>query len=79
MSCGSYPLYLALAGKIFARQAEPHAPEGKAARRGAWTQTSAELAPQVLAALKPGDTVLVKGSLGSKMAVIIDALKARGV
>jgi UDP-N-acetylmuramoyl-tripeptide--D-alanyl-D-alanine ligase len=48
------------------------------ARRGAWAQTSAELAPQVLAALKPGDTVLVKGSLGSKMAVIIDALKARG-
>ena len=48
------------------------------ARRGAWAETSAELAPQVIAALKPGDTVLVKGSLGSKMAVIIDALKARG-
>jgi len=47
-------------------------------RRGAWAQTSAELAPQVMAALKPGDTVLVKGSLGSRMAVIIDALKARG-
>ena len=30
------------------------------------------------AALKAGDTVLVKGSNGSKMAVIIDALKARG-
>jgi UDP-N-acetylmuramoyl-tripeptide--D-alanyl-D-alanine ligase len=49
-----------------------------AARRGAWAQTSAELAPQLIAALKPGDTVLVKGSLGSKMAVVIDALKARG-
>ncbi|MBL6936812.1 MAG: UDP-N-acetylmuramoyl-tripeptide--D-alanyl-D-alanine ligase [Alphaproteobacteria bacterium] len=48
------------------------------ARRGAWAQTSAELAPQVMAALRPGDTVLVKGSLGSRMAVIIDALKARG-
>ncbi|HEY4943620.1 MAG TPA: UDP-N-acetylmuramoylalanyl-D-glutamyl-2,6-diaminopimelate--D-alanyl-D-alanine ligase [Rhizomicrobium sp.] len=47
-------------------------------RRGAWAQTSAELAPQLTAALKSGDTVLVKGSLGSKMAVIIDALKARG-
>jgi UDP-N-acetylmuramoyl-tripeptide--D-alanyl-D-alanine ligase len=48
------------------------------ARRGAWAQTSAELAPQLVAALKPGDTVLVKGSLGSKMAVIVEALKARG-
>ncbi|MEI9994945.1 MAG: UDP-N-acetylmuramoylalanyl-D-glutamyl-2,6-diaminopimelate--D-alanyl-D-alanine ligase [Rhizomicrobium sp.] len=47
------------------------------ARRGAWTQTSAELAPLLTAALKAGDTVLVKGSLGSKMAVIVDALKAR--
>ncbi len=48
-----------------------------ASRRGAWAQTSAELAPQLVAALKPGDTVLVKGSLGSKMALIVDALKAR--
>ena len=48
-----------------------------ASRRGAWAQTSAELAPQLTAALKAGDTVLVKGSLGSKMAVIVDALKAR--
>jgi UDP-N-acetylmuramoyl-tripeptide--D-alanyl-D-alanine ligase len=48
-----------------------------AARRGAWAQTSAELAPQLSAALKTGDTVLVKGSLGSKMSVIVDALKAR--
>jgi UDP-N-acetylmuramoyl-tripeptide--D-alanyl-D-alanine ligase len=47
------------------------------ARRGAWAETSAELAPQLVAALKVGDTVLVKGSLGSKMAVIVDALKAR--
>ena len=47
-----------------------------AARRGAWAATSAELAPLLLAALQPGDTVLVKGSLGSKMAVIVDALKA---
>ncbi|HEY0302155.1 MAG TPA: UDP-N-acetylmuramoyl-tripeptide--D-alanyl-D-alanine ligase, partial [Rhizomicrobium sp.] len=47
-------------------------------RRGAWAPTSAELAPQLSAALQQGDTVLVKGSLGSKMAVIIEALKARG-
>ncbi|MBV9905110.1 MAG: UDP-N-acetylmuramoylalanyl-D-glutamyl-2, 6-diaminopimelate--D-alanyl-D-alanine ligase, partial [Alphaproteobacteria bacterium] len=47
-------------------------------RRGAWAETSAEIAPQLTAVLKPGDTVLVKGSNGSKMSVIIDALKARG-
>ena len=49
-----------------------------ASRRGGYAATSAELAAPLMAALKPGDTVLVKGSLGSKMAVIIDALKARG-
>ena len=46
--------------------------------RGAYAENSAGLAPQLLAALKPGDTVLVKGSFGSKMSVIIEALKARG-
>jgi UDP-N-acetylmuramoyl-tripeptide--D-alanyl-D-alanine ligase len=46
-------------------------------RRGAHAQTSAEIAPQLLTALRPGDVVLVKGSLGSRMAVIIDALKSR--
>jgi UDP-N-acetylmuramoyl-tripeptide--D-alanyl-D-alanine ligase len=49
-----------------------------ASRRGAWAATSAELAPLLTAALHAGDTVLVKGSNGSKMSVIIDALKARG-
>jgi len=49
-----------------------------ASRRGGYAATSAELAAPLMAALKPSDTVLVKGSLGSKMAVIIDALKARG-
>ena len=48
-----------------------------ASRRGAHSATSAELAPQLMAALREGDVVLVKGSLGSKMSVIIDALKAR--
>ena len=46
-----------------------------AARRGAWAATSAELKPRVLAALAPGDTVLVKGSNGSRMSLIIEALK----
>jgi UDP-N-acetylmuramoyl-tripeptide--D-alanyl-D-alanine ligase len=48
-----------------------------ASRRGAYAANSAELAPQLSAALQKRDTVLVKGSLGSKMALIIDALKAR--
>ena len=44
-------------------------------RRGAYAATATELAIQVLTALKPGDIVLVKGSLGSRMALIVDALK----
>jgi len=44
-------------------------------RRGAYAENSSALAPQLTAALKPGDTVLVKGSLGSRMAVIVEALK----
>jgi UDP-N-acetylmuramoyl-tripeptide--D-alanyl-D-alanine ligase len=46
--------------------------------RGAYTETSAVLLPQLLAALKPGDTVLVKGSNGARMSVIIEALKEKG-
>jgi UDP-N-acetylmuramoyl-tripeptide--D-alanyl-D-alanine ligase len=48
-----------------------------AARRGAYAENSATLKPQVLAAVKAGDTVLVKGSNGSRMSVIIDALRAQ--
>jgi UDP-N-acetylmuramoyl-tripeptide--D-alanyl-D-alanine ligase len=48
-----------------------------ASRRGQWAETSAELVPPLAAALRSGDTVLVKGSNGSKMSVLIDALKAR--
>ncbi|HVW74446.1 MAG TPA: UDP-N-acetylmuramoyl-tripeptide--D-alanyl-D-alanine ligase [Rhizomicrobium sp.] len=46
--------------------------------RGAYAETSAALLPQVRAALKSGDTVLVKGSNGAKMSVIIEALKEKG-
>ncbi|WP_426958789.1 UDP-N-acetylmuramoyl-tripeptide--D-alanyl-D-alanine ligase [Muricoccus radiodurans] len=45
------------------------------AKRGAHAATSAELAPIVAAALRPGDAVLVKGSLGSRMAVIVQAIR----
>jgi len=50
-----------------------------ATRRGAYGATSAEIAPSLVSALHGGDIVLVKGSLGSRMAVIIDALKSRPV
>jgi UDP-N-acetylmuramoyl-tripeptide--D-alanyl-D-alanine ligase len=47
-----------------------------AERRGAHAADTDALAPVVAAAVKPGDVVLVKGSLGSRMSVIVDALVA---
>ena len=44
--------------------------------RGAHADTSAALAPLVRACLRPGDAVLVKGSLGSRMKLIVQALEA---
>jgi len=44
--------------------------------RGGWAPTAAELLPQVQAALKPGDAVMVKGSNGSKAGLIAKALIA---
>jgi UDP-N-acetylmuramoyl-tripeptide--D-alanyl-D-alanine ligase len=48
-----------------------------AARRGGYAATSAELKPLLLAALKAGDTVLVKGSNGARMSLIVDALREK--
>jgi UDP-N-acetylmuramoyl-tripeptide--D-alanyl-D-alanine ligase len=64
--CG--PHMRALAAAAQSNLAVEHAPESNA------------LVPMVLHAVKPGDVVLVKGSLGSRMAPIVDALKtlARG-
>jgi UDP-N-acetylmuramoyl-tripeptide--D-alanyl-D-alanine ligase len=44
-------------------------------RRGARAATSAALEPAVLGAIKSGDAVVVKGSLGSRMGPIVKALK----
>jgi UDP-N-acetylmuramoyl-tripeptide--D-alanyl-D-alanine ligase len=44
-------------------------------KRGTHTATSAELAPHVAGAVRSGDAVLVKGSLGSRMRLIVDALE----
>ncbi len=46
--------------------------------RGAHAVDSAALAPLVAAALRPGDAVLVKGSLGSRMKTIVTAIAALG-
>jgi UDP-N-acetylmuramoyl-tripeptide--D-alanyl-D-alanine ligase len=46
-------------------------------RRGGYAETSALLEPQVLAAIRPGDTLMVKGSLGSRMGPIVKALERR--
>ncbi len=46
--------------------------------RGAHADDSATLAPKVAAAIRPGDIVMVKGSLGARMATIIEALRALG-
>ncbi|HEY1473278.1 MAG TPA: UDP-N-acetylmuramoylalanyl-D-glutamyl-2,6-diaminopimelate--D-alanyl-D-alanine ligase [Pseudolabrys sp.] len=44
-------------------------------RRGGYAVTAAELEPAVLAAVRAGDAVMVKGSLGSKMGPIVKALE----
>lgn len=47
------------------------------ALRGAHAATSVELKDAVLGALRAGDRVVIKGSLGSKMGLIADAIKAK--
>ncbi len=46
------------------------------AMRGAWTESSVDLAPIVTAAVKGGDVIMVKGSLGSRTGLVVDALAA---
>jgi UDP-N-acetylmuramoyl-tripeptide--D-alanyl-D-alanine ligase len=46
-----------------------------ASRRGGYAEDSAALEAQVLPAIRGGDVVMVKGSLGSRMAPIVKALQ----
>ena len=46
-----------------------------ASRRGGYAEDSSLLEPQVLPAIHAGDVVMVKGSLGSRMAPIVKALQ----
>ncbi len=44
--------------------------------RGAWRETSAALTETLKTALRGGDVVMVKGSLGSRMMPLVEALRA---
>ncbi len=46
-------------------------------RRGGYAETAAELESQVVAAVRPGDVLMIKGSLGSRMKTIVTALEKR--
>jgi UDP-N-acetylmuramoyl-tripeptide--D-alanyl-D-alanine ligase len=46
-------------------------------QRGPWAPTSAGLEPLLLDSVKAGDVVMVKGSLGTRMAPLVAALLAR--
>lgn len=46
--------------------------------RGAQATNSTELLPLLQAAIRPGDVVMVKGSAGSRMGIIVEALKKWG-
>jgi UDP-N-acetylmuramoyl-tripeptide--D-alanyl-D-alanine ligase len=45
--------------------------------RGGHADNSAELTATVRDCVRAGDVVLVKGSLGSRMAVVVDALSGK--
>ncbi|MBX9589786.1 MAG: UDP-N-acetylmuramoylalanyl-D-glutamyl-2,6-diaminopimelate--D-alanyl-D-alanine ligase [Hyphomonadaceae bacterium] len=49
----------------------------KPAQQGAWAQDSAQLVQVFLDTVRPGDTVMIKGSLASRMAPLAEALLAR--
>ena len=44
-------------------------------RRGGYAEDAETLEPQVLSAVRAGDAVMVKGSLGSRMGPIVRAIE----
>jgi UDP-N-acetylmuramoyl-tripeptide--D-alanyl-D-alanine ligase len=48
-----------------------------AARRGSHVEDAADLVPILRAEMRPGDTLLVKGSLGMRTGRIVEALLAQ--
>ena len=61
------------AGPLMAHLWEKTPPE----RRGAFANTSAELKDSLLDGLHAGDVVMIKGSLGSRMGPLVEAIKER--
>jgi UDP-N-acetylmuramoyl-tripeptide--D-alanyl-D-alanine ligase len=47
-------------------------------QRGEWTETASDLAARARSLVDAGDIVLVKGSKGSKVSVVVDALRKLG-
>jgi UDP-N-acetylmuramoyl-tripeptide--D-alanyl-D-alanine ligase len=47
-------------------------------QRGDWVETAAELAPRVRSLIDAGDILLVKGSKGIKVSLIVDVLRKMG-
>ena len=47
-----------------------------ASRQGAYAKTAEELQPKLLRSVGPGDAIMIKGSLGTRMAPIVEALKS---
>ena len=46
-------------------------------KRGGYAESSAGLESEAVAAIRAGDAIMVKGSLGSKMKTIVNALERR--
>ena len=69
-ACGAHQIYTAGPGMGHLHDALP--PE----RRGRHVVDAGELVPILQAELRPGDTLLVKGSLGMRMGRIVEALLA---
>jgi UDP-N-acetylmuramoyl-tripeptide--D-alanyl-D-alanine ligase len=44
-------------------------------QRGLWTETAAEMVAEARHLVDAGDVVLVKGSKGSKVSLVVDALR----
>jgi UDP-N-acetylmuramoyl-tripeptide--D-alanyl-D-alanine ligase len=44
-------------------------------RRGGYAEDSGALESQLLASIRPGDAIMVKGSLGSRMGPLVKALE----
>jgi UDP-N-acetylmuramoyl-tripeptide--D-alanyl-D-alanine ligase len=46
-------------------------------KRGGYADSAANLESQIVAAIRAGDAIMIKGSLGSKMKIIVNALEKR--